>query len=271
MELEEAARILRDPTRRRILRLLAEEGPLEYSEILRRLGLKSTGKLNYHLKLLAPYLEKDEQGRYLLSSEGEKLYRLMAGLGMYRANSLEKVLAIVLAAVTVILASLSLALILYGYEELGNAFFLVTLSSAGLALVLGSGDGNSQRPVSFGGLARANLPPLLVAVLLLLFLTAAEGTRFKDVSIWSFLLVPPMLSWALTAREYGISADAAFWSGMLLTIPVFILVTVPEAPSTPRGLDPVSVILTFGLLSAAYVFIPLILTGLKILIRTLKS
>ncbi len=269
MEPEEVARILRDPTRRRILRLLAEEGPLEYSEILRRLGLKSTGKLNYHLKLLAPYLEKDEQGRYLLSGEGERLHRLLAGLGVYRSNSLEKILAIVLAVLTAILASLSLALIIYGYGGLGNAFFLATLSTTGLSLALGTGEG-PQGPAGFSGLVRANLLPLLVAVLLLLILIAAEETRFRDVAIWSFLLVPPMLSWTLTTREYGVSFDNAFWSGMFLAVVMFVLSTVLGALTAQWSLDLLSMLITLGLFSAAYVFIPLTLTGLKTLVRSLK-
>ena len=49
---EELIRILKDPTRRRIIRLLVEKGPLEYSEIPRDLNLTSTGRLNYHLKVM---------------------------------------------------------------------------------------------------------------------------------------------------------------------------------------------------------------------------
>ncbi len=266
MEPEEAARILRDPTRRRILRLLAEEGPLEYSEILRRLGLKSTGRLNYHLKLLAPYLEKDDHGRYLLNSGGESLYRLMAGLGIYRANSLEKILAVVMAVVTVILASLSLALILYGYVGLGNALFPVTLTSAGLAVVFGSEEEGSTGEVGIGGLLQANILPLLVAALLILLAPAVRETRFSEVLLWILLAVPPMLSWVFTTRRYGVSVDAAFWSGVFLMATVSILGVL----MTPQGSDIWLILMVVGLLGAAYVFIPLGLTGLKLLLRSLK-
>lgn len=48
--------------RRRIIRLLAEKGALKYSEKMRELGFTSTGRLNYHLKVMKELLEKDELG-----------------------------------------------------------------------------------------------------------------------------------------------------------------------------------------------------------------
>jgi len=74
---EELLRVLKDPTRRRIVRLLAEKGPLEYSEIMRELGLTSTGRLNYHLNAMRELLEKDELGRYRLNRRGLLAYQLL--------------------------------------------------------------------------------------------------------------------------------------------------------------------------------------------------
>jgi len=74
---EELLRILKNPTRRRIVRLLAEKGPLEYSEIMRELGLTSTGRLNYHLEAMRELLEKDELGRYRLNRRGLLAYQLL--------------------------------------------------------------------------------------------------------------------------------------------------------------------------------------------------
>jgi len=74
---EELIRILKDPTRRRIIRLLVEKGPLEYSEIMRELNLTSTGRLNYHLKVMRDLLEKDELNRYKLSRKGVLAYQLL--------------------------------------------------------------------------------------------------------------------------------------------------------------------------------------------------
>ncbi|UNQ72493.1 ArsR/SmtB family transcription factor [Infirmifilum sp. NZ] len=84
---EELLRVLKDPTRRRIVRLLAEKGPLEYSEIMRELGLTSTGRLNYHLNAMRELLEKDELGRYRLNRRGLLAYQLLreyeSGKGEY--------------------------------------------------------------------------------------------------------------------------------------------------------------------------------------------
>ncbi len=61
---------MKDPTRRRILDLLAEKGTLSYVEILNALEIEHTGKLNYHLKLLGDLIGKDEAGRYILTEKG---------------------------------------------------------------------------------------------------------------------------------------------------------------------------------------------------------
>jgi hypothetical protein len=60
------------PERRNILKIIssAPEGVI-YSEILHELGL-NTGKLNYHLKLLAGLVERDGQRHYHLSKLGLK-------------------------------------------------------------------------------------------------------------------------------------------------------------------------------------------------------
>ena len=78
---EELLKVLKDPMRRRIIRLLAEKGALEYSEIMRELGFTSTGRLNYHLKVMKELLEKDELGRYKLGRKGILAYKLLREYG----------------------------------------------------------------------------------------------------------------------------------------------------------------------------------------------
>lgn len=60
---------------------MAEKGPLEYSEIMRELGLTSTGRLNYHLKVMRELLEKDELRRYRLNRRGLLAYQLLSEYG----------------------------------------------------------------------------------------------------------------------------------------------------------------------------------------------
>lgn len=63
--------ILSDQTRAGILEAIREKGSMSYVEIQRLLGIKSTGKLNYHLKVIGDLLEKEaESGKYRLTKRG---------------------------------------------------------------------------------------------------------------------------------------------------------------------------------------------------------
>lgn len=57
------------PLRVRILELLAEK-PMGFSELKRRLGVKSSGKLDFHLKKLEGLVASNSDGRYTLTKDG---------------------------------------------------------------------------------------------------------------------------------------------------------------------------------------------------------
>ncbi|AEE93190.1 hypothetical protein Ahos_0299 [Acidianus hospitalis W1] len=61
-------RIIKDKTRKNILIYLKNKGKAAYSEILRDMKL-STGKLNYHLKILELLIEKEGE-YYKLNEKG---------------------------------------------------------------------------------------------------------------------------------------------------------------------------------------------------------
>jgi len=66
--------------RRNILKIIDHsEAGVVYSGILGETGL-STGRLNYHLKELEGFVEKDEERRYVLTVLGKKAVRLMRGI-----------------------------------------------------------------------------------------------------------------------------------------------------------------------------------------------
>ena len=66
--------------RRNILKIIDHSnGGVIYSGILGETGL-STGRLNYHLKELVGFIEKDQERRYLLTALGKKAVRLMRGI-----------------------------------------------------------------------------------------------------------------------------------------------------------------------------------------------
>ncbi|MDI9577349.1 MAG: winged helix-turn-helix domain-containing protein [Thermoproteota archaeon] len=75
--LESLHKILKDKTRRKIVRLLSDTGSLGYTDLMNNMDFVSTGTLNYHLKVLGDLLEKDKEGKYLLSEKGKLASRLL--------------------------------------------------------------------------------------------------------------------------------------------------------------------------------------------------
>ena len=65
--------LLASPKRRKIMRVL-ENGPLTYSQVMERTGIDDSGKLSYHLGVLAHYIDHKDN-LYSLSFEGEMLSR----------------------------------------------------------------------------------------------------------------------------------------------------------------------------------------------------
>lgn len=70
-------KVLKDKTRRKIILLLKEKNNLSYTDLINTLGLKSTGTLNYHLKVLSELIIKTESGFYNLTEKGRIASRLM--------------------------------------------------------------------------------------------------------------------------------------------------------------------------------------------------
>jgi len=70
-------KILKDKTRRKIIRLLDEKGSLSYTDLLNGLVDISTGLLNYHLKILEDLITKNEAGQYTLTEKGKHASQLL--------------------------------------------------------------------------------------------------------------------------------------------------------------------------------------------------
>ena len=72
-DMDEFLTAIGHPLRRQILETVYETPSISYSQILARVNI-SSGKLNFHLQKLDPFLAQVE-GQYQISNEGLKLYR----------------------------------------------------------------------------------------------------------------------------------------------------------------------------------------------------
>ncbi len=70
-------KILKDKTRRRIILLLESNGSLSYTLLMKTLEIQSTGKLNYHLKILEELVAKRDDGYYMLTERGKMAAKLL--------------------------------------------------------------------------------------------------------------------------------------------------------------------------------------------------
>ena len=137
--LEELFRILKDPTRRRIVKVLAEKGALEYSEIMRQLGLTSTGRLNYHLKVMRELLERDGLSRYRLSRKGILAYQL---LKEYRSEEEYTVgihpFSLLLSSIPALIASVIIFLFMlsHGFPPVNPLFMVVLMVTLIIIIVM---------------------------------------------------------------------------------------------------------------------------------------
>jgi len=78
--------LLRDPTRRKIVEILGEQGKIGFKELRSSLGL-GVGTVYYHLDMLSDFLVQDKSRKYMLNDRGQLLYKsLKEGTGPTALN-----------------------------------------------------------------------------------------------------------------------------------------------------------------------------------------
>ncbi len=68
--------ILSHPFRRKILFLLEKEGYIPYTDLMEKLGLETTGQLNFHLKKIGSLINKDKKS-YFLTEDGKRILKIL--------------------------------------------------------------------------------------------------------------------------------------------------------------------------------------------------
>lgn len=68
--------ILSHPFRRKILLLLEKAGYIPYTELMEKLGLETTGQLNFHLKKIGSLIDKDKKS-YFLTEDGKRILKIL--------------------------------------------------------------------------------------------------------------------------------------------------------------------------------------------------
>jgi len=82
MNSEDVFEAVSHPLRIRILRAL-EGKPMRFSDLKRRLGVRSGGHLDFHIKKLNGLITVDEVGRYVLTEEGYKALQAIEVISRY--------------------------------------------------------------------------------------------------------------------------------------------------------------------------------------------
>ena len=68
--------VLSHPLRQKLLQILEKGGYVSYSDLMAKLGLETTGQLNFHLKKLGTLISKDKKS-YFLTEDGKRIIRLL--------------------------------------------------------------------------------------------------------------------------------------------------------------------------------------------------
>ncbi len=79
-ELDYILSVTSNELRRRIIKIVGEEGPISYTKLMKRLDIKDSGTLGFHIKKMNRMLKRDDLGEYTLNELGIKAYNLIKEL-----------------------------------------------------------------------------------------------------------------------------------------------------------------------------------------------
>ena len=71
VDIDSFQKVLNHPIRRKVILMLRQSGNLSYMDLMGAVDASNTGKFNYHLKILTDLIQKDPDGKYLLTEKGQ--------------------------------------------------------------------------------------------------------------------------------------------------------------------------------------------------------
>lgn len=238
--------ILKDVTRQKIIQRIGEKGIVTYSGLLSFLKV-STGKLNYHLKILTPFLNKGDQG-YSLNEDGKNAFLMLLKFDSRPSGRVEKYRPL-----SWVILPLSLILILIDniyVETLGISFLFI-----GVFFFYISGNTEMKTWESVATLAFAFVAGSFATVIgLIVYPPVTFTLNGLHVSLlviaYSLVFFSTMVPWSLTSEKRWIAAVA-----LMLSVTLFFffgtLLSILTVPSGWSSLSSVMVLPGIFLLATA--------------------
>lgn len=130
LDLNSLYKVLKDETRKKVVLALHDKGSLTYSDLMATVQVDSTGRFNYHLKVLNGLISKTEDSKYVLSDKGESAYRLLNDFPeaqSFTGFSKEqfKKFSIIAGLGQVAIITTAVLLYIFGYLDIPRAILLV--------------------------------------------------------------------------------------------------------------------------------------------------
>jgi len=235
-------KLLKDDTRRQIIQFIGTRGRVTYTDILRELGI-STGKLNYHLRLLSPLLDRGENEQYYsLDDLGRNAFALLQGFKQSeQANGNRQLLA------RISWIALSLSLMAMYYSLFGGIDLRIGLGFFSSALLVLAVAARYYSKMAFDfGLRHVALFSLFGLAYGVPFVGGPLGLRvwsnpfeasailnFSPSMINSAIFFSTFLAWSLTnkrPKEWAVSTSIiAAISILFLTVFILGIVLTPRS------------------------------------------
>lgn len=133
-------KILKDETRRKIILQLQDKGRLSYVDLMKILEIESTGKINYHLKILGDLITKTQDSKYALTERGKVASRLLLEFpdeNTHNGVSPQSERRFWIGASVFIMVYMTVALVLYFSGVMDFARLTLNIGASASAIVLG--------------------------------------------------------------------------------------------------------------------------------------